>query len=81
MSQEYFCAFHNFIKGKYVARSPEFPRFSNAVYSSFLQTLKVPCFSSYDIIIFINEGTEGRKKKEKLLIDRITGLKMDGRNV
>jgi len=46
MSQEYFCAFHNFIKGKYVARSPDFPRFSNAVYSSFLQTFKVPCFSA-----------------------------------
>lgn len=45
MSQEYFCAFLNFIKGKYVARSPDFPRFSNAVYSSFLQTFKVPFFS------------------------------------
>lgn len=74
MSQEYFCAFHNFIKGKYVARSPDFPRFSNAVYSSFSQTFKVPCFSSYNIITFINEGTGGEKKKQKRLIDRITGL-------
>lgn len=79
MSQEYFCAFHNIIKGKYVAHSPEFPRFSTAVYSSFF---KVPCFPSDNIITFTNEGTEGRRtKKEKLLVDIITGLKMDGRNV
>lgn len=73
MSQEYFCAFHNFIKGKYVARSPDFPRFSNAVYSSFLQTFKFLCFSNYNIITFTNEGTGG-KEKQKWLIDRITGL-------
>lgn len=61
MSQEYFCAFHNFIKGKYVARSPDFPRFLNEVYSSFLQTLKAPSFSSYNIITFLKEGTGGEK--------------------
>lgn len=64
MSQEYFCAFLNFIKGKYVARSPDFPDFQMQFILVSYKLSKFPVFPAHNIITFIN-GQEKKKKSKK----------------